>query len=156
MAVIAASCASAPVTPALLDEPGQRPAREVITWVISPAQGYADEFGFVRLDFQPPGTAADLPPGGRLTVHLGRRSLDHANTAWYSFRVTEGPIMLLHVDGEEGIPNVKGPDGNWWNDVILDVPTAFSREARVEVRDGKTGLVYAFTVRKVVEHEEPS
>jgi hypothetical protein len=154
--VIAASCASAPVAQAPLDEPEQRPAREVITWEISPKQGHVDEFGFVRLDFQPPGSAADLPPGGRLTVHLGRLRLDHANTIWYSFAVTEGRSPLVLLIGQEGIPNVKGPDGNWWNDVILDVPSAFPREVRVEVRDGKTGLVYAFTVRKVVEHEEPS
>jgi hypothetical protein len=79
-------------------------------------------------------------------VHLGRQSLAHANTIWYRFRVTEGTAELLDVPGVEGIPNVKGPDGNWWNDVILDLPDPFSRPLRVTVEDSRTGITYAFTV----------
>ena len=102
--IIMDSCASAPVAPPPVGKPEQKPERESITWELSPARGYADEFGYVRLDFAPPGAGADLPLGGRLTVHLGRRSLDHANTIWYSFTVAEGATTLLRLSGREGIP----------------------------------------------------
>jgi hypothetical protein len=136
------SCATRPVPPA----PAPRPQPAVESWVVSPAGGYEDSYGYVRLEFQPPGTPG-LPAGGRLVVHLGRQGLAHANTIWYRFRVTEGAADLLDVPGGEGIPNVKGPDGNWWNDVILDLPGPFSRPLRVTVEDSRTGITYAFTVR---------
>lgn len=138
IALAAVACSTPPVAP---PAPKQQPQEEVVDWEISPAQGYVDGFGFVRLSFTPP---------GRLTVHLGRQELDHANTAWYSFRVTEGPSTLLSVEGEEGIPNIKGPDGNWWSDVDLDLPHPVSAEIRVTIQDGKTDLAYPFTLRKIL------
>jgi hypothetical protein len=109
-------------------------------WEVSPPNGYEDQYGYVRLEFSPP---------GRLTVHLGRQGLDHANTAWYSFTVTEGSSTLLRLDGAEGIPNIKGPDGNWWNDVDLDLLKPVVRPVRVAVEDSKIGVTYLFTLRKV-------
>ncbi len=116
----------------------------MIGWEIWPSRGYVDASGFVRLSFTPP---------GRLTVHLGRQDLDHANTAWYTFTVTEGRSTLLSVSGEEGIPNIKGPDGNWWSDVDLDLPRPVSAEIRVTVYDGKLDLAYDFTLRKILRVE---
>ena len=117
----------------------------MVGWEISPAQGYVDRFGYVSLEFTPP---------GRLTVHLGRQGLDHANTVWYSFAVTEGSLTLLSLSGNEGIPNVKGPDGNWWNDVVLDIPQPVSGEIGVAVEDKKVNVTYAFTLRKLLRHEK--
>ena len=51
---------------------------------------------------------------------------------------------------------MKGPDGNWWNDIVLDVPAPFSDALSVAVQDGKTGRVYAFTLCRVVKYEESS
>jgi hypothetical protein len=116
------------------------------TWDISPAEGYEDVFGYVRIDFTP---AERTDDGGRVTVHLGRQGLDHANTAWYNFTVTEGSSSLLSLQGAEGIPNIKGPDGNWWNDIDLDLPKPVMREARVAIEDLKIGVTYVFTLRRV-------
>jgi hypothetical protein len=137
LAACAASCVSVPA-PGSPTETGTPPP--LTGWAISPPEGYADGYGYVRLEFTPP---------ARLTVHLGRQRLDHANTAWYSFTVTEGSSTLLSVDGAEGIPNVKGPDGNWWSDVELDLPSPVISEARVSVEDSKIGVMYVFTLRKV-------
>lgn len=144
IALAAVSCSTPPAAP---PAPAKQQQEEVIGWEISPAQGYVDRFGFVRLSFTPP---------GRFTVHLGRQELDHADTAWYSFTVTEGPSTLLSLVGEEGIPNIKGPDGNWWNDVDLDLPHPVSAEIRVTVQDRKIDLAYAFTLRKILRPERVS
>jgi hypothetical protein len=138
IAFVAASCLTSPVTPPAL---ANRQHEEGIGWEISPEQGYVDSFGFVKLSFTPP---------ARLTVHLGRQNLDHANTAWYSFTVTEGGSTMLSVQGEEGIPNIKGPDGNWWNDVDLDLPHSVSAAIRVIVQDRKIDLAYDFTLRRIL------
>ena len=143
-ALFTVSCATAPVPPPPQERAEELPAvKEVSSWTVTPAEGYEDEFGFVTLDFAPPGRAdsSDVPggappgraetadaPGGRLTVHLGRRSMAHADSAWYAIRVREGGDVLLDFAGKEGIPNVKGPDGNWWNDVIIDLSAPFSRD----------------------------
>jgi hypothetical protein len=57
--------------------------------------------------------------------------------------------LASSLQGAEGIPNIKGPDGNWWNDIDLDLPKPVVREARVEVEDLKIGMTYVFTLRRV-------
>ena len=141
-ALSAAACSTVPLTPPPAAAP-QPPA--VQSWEVSPAEGYTDRFGYVRLEFLPPGPPGILP-GGRLMVHLGRQSLHLANTVWFSFKVTEGATVLLSVAGEEGIPNIKGPDGNWWNDMSLDLPKPISNPIRVTADDAGTGMTYTFTV----------
>jgi hypothetical protein len=175
MTLFVVACYTVPAAPPV---PERQTQEAVISWEISPAQGYADKFGYVSLDFTPPerlreilsagtgqadspggvqpGNKTTFPAGGRLTVHLGRQGLDHANTVWYSFTVTEGSTTLLSVAGEEGIPNVKGPDNNWWNDVDLDLLKPVFREIRVTVEDRKIDASYAFTLRKLVRLGESS
>ena len=80
-------------------------------------------------------------------VHLGRQSLHLANTVWFSFKVTDGTRELLSVAGEEGIPNIKGPDGNWWNDLSLDLQKPVRHSIRVTVDDAGSGMTYTFSVR---------
>jgi hypothetical protein len=143
--VAAAGCTTARPAPPEAPAPAVRqPA--IKSWEVTPAEGYVDSYGYLRLEFLPPG-APGLPAGGRLVLHLGRQSLSHANTAWYTVRVTEGTVVLLDVAGEEGIPNIKGPDGNWWKDIDLDLPRPFMHPLTVTVNDAKTGIPYAFTVR---------
>ena len=145
--VTMSSAVSCSTVPAGHPAPYVQPRETAIDWEISPAEGYADAFGYVRLDFAPP---AGSEGGGRLTVHLGRQGLDHANTAWYSFTVTEGASTLLSLEGVEGIPNIKGPDGNWWNTIDLDLPRPVVREVHVAVEDQKIGVTYTFTLRRLV------
>jgi hypothetical protein len=144
--VAAAACTTVRPAPPTATAPAVQRQPTVESWEISPAEGYQDGYGYVRLEFLPPG-APGLPAGGRLVVHLGRQRLEHANTIWYSFRVTEGIVELLSMDGPEGIPNIKGPDGNWWTDVDLDLPGAFSRPLLVTVNDARAGMTYTFTVQ---------
>jgi hypothetical protein len=152
MALIAVSCSTVPAAPPVPERKNQ----EVISWEISPAEGYTDTFGYVRLEFTPSGSDPTLPAGGRLTVHLGRQSLDHANTVWYSYTVTEGSTTLISLDGEIGIPNIKGPDGNWWDDIDFDLPRPVFHEIHVTIEDRKINATYAFTLRKLVHREEGS
>jgi hypothetical protein len=141
----AASCATVPSPPPPPPPVVEKP-RPPERWVISPAQGYDDRYGYMRLEYIPPGPPG-VPPGGRLVVHMGRQSLSHANTAWYRFVVREGAAALLDEAGAEGIPNVKGPDGNWWTDELLDLPRPIRGPLSVTVDDGRTGITYAFEVR---------
>jgi hypothetical protein len=138
-----------------------RAAQAIVSWQIVPADGYQDERGFVRLDFAPCGPGPDTPgeegappaPGGRLTVHLGYRDLRDANTVWYSFEVTEAGRALLKADGAFDVPNIKGPDGYWWNDVDLDLPREVPGEALVVVRDKRSDTVREFVLRRIESAE---
>jgi hypothetical protein len=151
-----ASCRTAPVVPPRHEPPAvQQPAatREVVTWEVSPAGGYRDERSYVSIDYEPPDMAgggaaagANAAPGGRIVVHLGHRAIGDGNTKWFSFQVLEGGRLLLEQDGDDDIPNVKGPDGYWWNDVPLDLPAPIAREARVTVSNAQYGAEYDFTV----------
>lgn len=127
----------------------------VVSWVVDPAGGYRDEQGFVRVDYSPclPGQREaggdELPPGGRLTVHLGYRDLRNANTAWYAFRLVEDGRILLEQDGRFDVPNIKGPDGYWWNDVVLDLPAQVVTEALLSVSDRRSAAAWRFVLRRV-------
>lgn len=129
------------------------PRQVVVGWEVTPADGYEDQLGFVRMDFAAPDELRDeqsvIPAGGRLTVHLGYRNLLDANTVWYSFEITEGSRVRLRLDGEEGIPNIKGPDGYWWNDVELDLLQPVTSEIRVVVSDKRSRAAYAFSLRRL-------
>jgi hypothetical protein len=134
-----------------------QPREVVVGWEVTPAEGYEDQLGFVRMDFAPPDELREaqsmIPVGGRLTVHLGYRSLLDANTVWYSFEISEGSRVRLRLDGEEGIPNIKGPDGYWWNDVDLDLLQPVTGEIRVVVSDKRSRAAYAFSLRRLERSE---
>ncbi|MCX7029815.1 MAG: hypothetical protein NTU62_06795 [Spirochaetes bacterium] len=151
--LILLSCKTVEPPPPPEPEP---PAREaVITWEITPPEGYHLDSGFVTLDFIPPEELRDQkepPPGGRLTVHLGYLNILNANTVWYRFEVAEGSRYRLRLEGEENIPNVKGLDGYWWNDLDLDLEEPVTREIRVVVKDKRIDTAYPFTLRKVISY----
>jgi hypothetical protein len=136
--------------------PPEAPAREaVITWEITPPEGYYANSGFVALDFTPPEALQDQeepPRGGRLTVHLGYLNIRNANTVWYRFEVAEGSRYRLRIDGEDNIPNVKDPDEYWWNDLDLDLDEPVTGELRVIVTDKRIDTAYRFTLRKVITY----
>lgn len=152
------SCTSLPPAP----PPAPPPLQEVVTWEITPAEGYQDEQSYVTLEYaslealeaaaagEPD---APVPAGGRLTVHLGYRILEDANTAWFRFEVAEGPQTLLRLNGEQGVPNVKGLDGYWWNDVMLDLAAPITEEARVRIHNKKNEVDYVFALRKLASRQ---
>jgi hypothetical protein len=148
----------------LMAEPQQQ-TREITTgWQISPAAGYADSFGYMILDYAPPEKLREapaaragrgsIPAGGRLTIRMGRLNIAHANTIWYAIEVSEGSRSLVRLKGEDGIPNVRGQDGNWWNDLDIDLSEPVAREIRVTVEDAKIGASYIFTLRRLVRQED--
>lgn len=114
-----------------------------------------DEQGFVRVDYAPcpPGQGEaggdGFPRGGRLAVHLGYRDLRNANTAWYAFQIVEAERILLEQDGSFDVPNIKGPDGYWWNDVVLDLPAPIVSEALLVVSDRRSAAAWRFLLRRV-------
>lgn len=132
------------------------PAREeVVSWEITPLKGYFADAGYVILEYAPPDALTgpeDIPPGGRLTVHLGYIDIRSANTLWYRFEVTEGGKRRLRLEGEDNIPNVRDPDEYWWNDLDIDLDEPVAREIRVVVTDKRIGAAYPFTVRKVITY----
>ena len=136
--------------------PPPDPARvEVVSWEITPPKGYYANAGYVILDYAPPEALKGpekIPPGGRLTVHLGYIDIRSANTLWYRFEVMEGAKRRLRLEGEDNIPNVKDPDEYWWNDLDIDLDEPVAGEIRVVVTDKRIGAVYPFTVRKVITY----
>jgi len=153
IAVSLASCCTTVEPP---PPPAPEPVREqVVSWQITPAEGYFANDGFVTLEYHPPeelqGTS-DPPPGGRLTVHLGYIDIRSANTLWYRFEVAEGPRRRLRLEGEDDIPNVKDPDQYWWNDLDIDLDEPVTGEISVIVTDKRIGAAYPFTLRKVIAY----
>lgn len=158
--LVSLSCTSVP--PA--SPPAPSPVPEAVIWEITPDEGYQDEQSYVTLEYasaealraagagEPDGP---VPAGGRLTVHLGYRELEDANTAWFRFEVAEGPRTLLRLDGEQGVPNVKGLDDYWWNDVTLDLAAPITKEAQVKVYNRKYEVDYVFDLRKLVNRQHP-
>jgi hypothetical protein len=136
--------------------PPDAPAREAVTsWEITPAKGYYANAGYVILEYTPPEALPaqeEIPPGGRLTVHLGYLNIRSANTLWYRFEVMEGAKQRLRIEGEDNIPNVKDPDEYWWNDQDLDLEEPITGEIRVNVTDKRIDAVYPFTLRKVTAY----
>ena len=128
---------------------------EVVSWEISPPKGYYANAGYVLLDYAPPEALkgpGEIPPGGRLTVHLGYIDIRSANTLWYRFEVVEGGKRRCLLEGEDNIPNVRDPDEYWWNDLDIDLDEPVAREIRVVVTDKRLRAAYPFTVRKVITY----
>ena len=140
----------------------QEPPLAIDSWAIEPAEGYQDETCFVRMelffgtDSAQSEDQQDLPVGGRLTVHLGYRDIREANTLWYGFDVFENARLALHVDGEFDVPNIKGPDGYWWNDVDIDLPHRLAGDALVVITNRRSGAVYRFTLRRLESAIQPA
>jgi hypothetical protein len=90
-----------------------------------------------------------VPEFGNIVLHIGRKDLMHANTKWYSYSVRKGDKILLNLKGKEGIPNIRGKDGNWWNILKLPVRENIEDTLSVKIRDNKTANFYSFKVLRV-------
>ena len=142
-----------------------------VTYPISPPIEYKDQFGYVGLEYltqdqviettvaklKKNGSDSEridtatqkIPSGGHLLVHLGRQDLMHANTKWYSFQILRGDKVVFEKSGEEGIPNVKGKDGNWWNVITLPLREEIDDSINIQIRDNHIDLIYDFTVSRI-------
>ena len=153
-------------------EPAPEPTPEiVITFEVAPEAEMRDDFGYLRIEYLTNEEAresvskalvkrqasqasldravAEVPAGGQIRVHIGRQDLMHANTRWYSYSMSIGSETLLEKGGEEGIPNVRGRDGNWWNTVELPVDDPIFEPLDLSILDSKAGIEYDFTITRV-------
>jgi hypothetical protein len=148
------ACSCRTVEPPL-PPPEEPPREQVVSWQLTPAEGYHANDGFVTLEYRPPESLPDapnLPRGGRFVVHLGYIDIRSANTLWYRFEVMEGAKRRRGFEGEDTIPNVKDPDQYWWNDLDIDLDEPVTGELRVIVTDKRIGAAYPFTLRKVITY----
>jgi len=152
----------------------EQPEREVrVCYPIFPRERYDDRYGYIALEYltkpevheeiqsrlEKRGARpeeyekeyAKVPPGGHIVVSIGRRDLMHANTRWYDYTVKSGDTIIIKKKGDEGIPNIKGRDGNWWNEVVIPLGSVIENSVEVQVNDTMANVLYVFTVTKVEE-----
>ncbi len=72
----------------------------------------------------------------------------HANTKNYSGTIKKDNNVIYTYKGREGIPNIKGQDGNWWNIVKLPLRRDIENSLSVVLSDNKTGNTYDFKINR--------
>jgi len=149
----------------------ENPVKTVISYQVEPSKFYHDEYGYTGADYSTreeqwnrlknildkKGAAHDeygkaktsIPEYGIITIHIGRQDLMHANTRWFHFSAKNNSKVLFSYKGQEGIPNIKGKDGNWWNIIELPLPEEITSKIDVMITDIKTGRNYPFTVKRL-------
>ncbi len=165
----------APESPPLQQE-AEIPAVKAVSYTVEPALPYRDNFGYISVEYKTreelwesarnlldrKASSADeyeralsrLPLYGKLVINIGRQDLMHANTRWYTYSAfsilpSGEKKQMFSIRGKEGIPNVKGRDGNWWNIVEIPLKEEITHKIEVLVRDNKTGSDFIFTVSRV-------
>ena len=155
-------------------EPEPEPEKVIrISYPILPQERYDDAYGYIGLEYLTRPEVLDkiktrldkrnadsddyereyakVPDGGHLIIHIGRSDLMHANTRWYYYTVVKDGKVRIERGGVEGIPNIKGRDGNWWNIVTVPLETLIEEEIEVKVMDSEKELEYTFTITRLEE-----
>ena len=149
--------------------------KTVISYSVEPSSPYRDSSGYTGLEYitreqewseikstlDKKASSPDeheralqrVSPHGKLRIRIGRYDLMHANTRWYSYRGYDmkpsgGEKPFFSVQGREGIPNVKGRDGNWWNVVEIPLTREIESSINVIITDSKAGKDFFFTVTR--------
>ncbi len=156
-------------TPDPEPEPEPEPEKIVeISFPVRPRERFTDKFGYIGVEYRTKEELADrakarldkrkataleyeseyakIPQGGLVVVNIGRQDLMHANTLWYSYTVESGTELIASKRGKEGIPNVKGRDGNWWNIVTIPLDKPILDTITIQITDSKAELTYEFSV----------
>lgn len=165
-------CRSASPLPAKETSPEEKPLRHdtIVTFRVDPQEFFRDNNGYTGLEYRTfdelwqkkkqildsrnspeedyKKAARSVPGFGSVTIHIGRQDLMHANTRWYSYSVSRQGKIIFSRNGEEGIPNVKGRDGNWWNIIEIALPEEIKDSIEVKVTDKKTAKDYLFSVTR--------
>ena len=170
--LITACKTETPVTPEPKKADPPVPAQNVvISYSIEPENFIKDSYGYIgikyytydqekekikkRLEKKNAGTEdfekayKKIPEFGYIVLHIGRQELMHANTKWYSCSVKRDSIPVFEYKGREGIPNIKGEDGNWWNIIRLPLRQEIGNSLSAVIADHKTGNSYSFKVNRV-------
>ena len=144
----------------------------IVTFPIEPAELIKDRYGYMRTEYFPYDEAVEqitnrlakrnarewevnrevekIEPGGIIRVHIGRQELLHADTKWYQYRLETPETIVYERQGKEGIPNIRGRDGNWWNVVDLPVLTVVDDRIELTVSDTRGEVEYRYSI---VRHE---
>ena len=121
-----------------------------VRYRITPEEGYSTESAYLRVSFVPavPPEAGESPArGGRISVHIGHRDIEGANTKWYSYSIiVDG--RKYNKKGKVSVPFVRGRDNYWWNEEVLRLPKPLEDEVTVTVTDEYGGTVRRVTVTK--------
>lgn len=156
------------------ETPPPEPEKEVrITYPILPQERFDDTYGYIGIDYltkpevlEKIKTRLDrrdanpddyqkaydkVPEGGHLILKIGRYDLMHANTRWYTYLVIRDGEPIIDREGEEGIPNIKGRDGLWWNEVIVPLKRPVEDRIGVRIADTNKNLSYEFEVVRLEE-----
>lgn len=159
-----------PPPPVVVEEPSEPETITIVTFPIEPTDEIRDKYGYMRIEYLTHEQAVErvtsrlakrgsdeetiavaieeVPAGGQILVHIGRQDLMHANTRWYRYLLSAAGVPLLERTGREGIPNVKGRDGNWWNVVELPVEAPIEDQVALSVGDTRAGMAYEYTIRR--------
>ena len=142
-----------------------------ISFIIEPEDFHKDKYGYMGIKYishdqekekiknrlEKKNAAAEdfekaykrIPEYGYIVLHIGRQDLMHANTKNYSGTVKKDNTIIYTYKGREGIPNIKGEDGNWWNIVKLPLRRDIETLLTVVLNDNKTGSSYSFAIKRV-------
>ena len=140
----------------------------VVRFYVEPSKFYNDEYGYIGVGHQTKEEKIEkmkellvknnlsqedykkklnaVPKGGIISVHIGRKDLNHANTQWYSFSGYKDNKNIFMINGKEGIPNVKGRDENWWNIVEIPLNEDIDSVITVIVKDKKINREFSFKI----------
>jgi len=174
----------APVAPEPIVEPAPpaEPQPEplwvtVVSFPIEPTAEIEDKFGYMRIEYiefteaveairnrltrrdalekQIERAISEIEPGGVVRVHIGRQELLHADTQWYDYAIEQSEAGYDR-QGVEGIPNIRGRDGNWWNVVDLPIFSPITDKINITIYDTRELVEYRYSVirnERVVEVE---
>lgn len=129
--------------PPLPAEDKEPPEEETIVYLVSPSGGYNEGGGYLRLSYEQKGDR------GEITVHIGHKEIDGANTKWYSYSLlVDGKAFSKR--GMVSVPFVRGRDNYWWNEEQIILPGPVGEKARITVYSDYADEEYTFTITKQI------
>jgi len=122
----------------------EKPPTTVYT--VLPTPHVEDALGYMKVEYVEAGEG-EKP---QIAVGLGRRKIEHADFKWYTFNfVIDGRRYTL--EGRHSVPYVRGKDGLWWNETMIQLPFSFADELSVAVTDRYAREEYRFRVERSIE-----
>lgn len=127
--------------------------RLTIRYIITPEEGYRNGDGYMKIDFEPSVESEAGLHKGKITVNIGHKKIDGANTKWYGYEVSlDSRILTKH--GKTSVPFVRGEEGFWWNEEILTLPEPMKGRVELTVTDEFQNTSYFFTIVKEITESE--
>lgn len=125
----------------------------IISYIITPEEGYQNGDGYMKIDFEPSVEGEEGLQKGKIIVNIGHKKIDGANTKWYGYEVSLDR-RLLTKQGKTSVPFVRGEDGFWWNEEILMLPEPIKKKIELTIIDEYKETEYFFTIVKEITERE--